>query len=120
MLCYVTQLKFHPKDPSTEKIKFSFTRRYLLSDNTPYAVRLLAEETGQSLPNVQITIEVAEHAPLQAITDSNGFARISIDAAHAGKPSRLLIDASGYKVYRQEIDLIEGKLPDTILLRQSP
>ncbi|MCB0172707.1 MAG: hypothetical protein KDJ97_19390 [Anaerolineae bacterium] len=85
-----------------------------------YAVRVQKEGTNQNIPNSRVTIEVPGQAPLDEITDSNGFARIVINAAYTGQPGRLLIEANGYEPYRQEIDLTEGNLPDTIPLKQSP
>lgn len=85
-----------------------------------YQVRVQNREASQNIPNAKVTIEVAGQAPLDEITDANGFARISINASYAGKPGRLLVEASGYEAYRQEIDLTEGILPDTIPLKQLP
>jgi len=69
-----------------------------------YAVRVQKEGTNQNVSNAKVTIEVAGQAPLDEITDSNGFARIVINASYAGKPGRLLVEANGYESYRQEID----------------
>ncbi|MCP4368150.1 MAG: hypothetical protein GY797_08615 [Deltaproteobacteria bacterium] len=85
-----------------------------------YSVRVQTEGTGKNMKNVKVTIEVSGQAPLDEITDTNGFARIFINASYIGKPGRLLVEASGYESYRQEIDLSEGNLPDTILLTITP
>lgn len=90
------------------------------SQSFTYSVRVQKEGTGQNIPNAKVTIEVAGQAPLDEITDTNGYARISIDAVYVSKPGRLLVEADGYQRYRQEIDLAEGNLPDTIPLRQLP
>lgn len=90
------------------------------SPSFTYAVRVQKEGTSQNIPNAKVTIEVAGQAPLDEITDANGFARIAINASYAGKPGRLLVEANGYEAYRQEIDLTEGNLPDTIPLKELP
>lgn len=43
-----------------------------------YTVRVQKEGTNQNISNAKVTIEVAGQAPLDEITDSNGFARIFI------------------------------------------
>jgi len=59
---------------------------------------------------------VAGKAPLEEIADSNGFARVSIDADRAGQPGKLIVQATGYKPYVQNIDLNPENLPDVVQL----
>ena len=97
---------------------------FLLGSDNPktflYSVRVQQQEDAQPVPNATIILEVAGQAPLDEITDSNGLARLFVEDSHAGKPGRLLITASGYETYRQEIDLTEDNLPETILLKSLP
>ncbi len=96
-----------PKDPTpTLPLTTTFT----------YQVRVEAKGSGDFIPNARVIIEVGGQAPLDGITDSNGLARISVGSSYAGQPGRLLVEADGYNRYRQEIDIFEGSLPDTIQL----
>ena len=81
-----------------------------------YPVRVQEKGTGRNIPNAKVIIEVAGQAPLDEITDTNGFTRIFIDASYVGRPARLSVEANGYELYRQEIDLREDILPDIIQL----
>lgn len=85
-----------------------------------YPVRVQAKRTGEHIPDAKITIEVIGKAPLDEITDANGFARIFIDADRVGQPGKLIIQATGYKQYIQNIDLTEGNLPDVLQLEPIP
>lgn len=84
-----------------------------------YQVRVEAIGTNETIPNATVTIEVGGQAPLDNVTDSNGVARIFISATHAGKPARLIVEAEGYRRYRQEMDLVEEVLPDIVRLEPS-
>jgi uncharacterized protein YraI len=85
-----------------------------------YQVRVEAKDTGENVPNAEVTIEVSGKASLDGITDTNGIARIFIDPSHAGQPGFLFVEATGYERYRQHIDLIVGALPDVVLLGPEP
>jgi hypothetical protein len=81
-----------------------------------YQVRVEAKDTGENVPNAEVTIEVGGKAPLDAITDSKGIARIFIESSYAGQPGFLIVEAIGYQRHKQNIDLVEGRLPDVVLL----
>jgi hypothetical protein len=85
-----------------------------------YLLRVQTKDTGEPISNARVTIEVAGQAPIDEITDSNGIARIFVNANYAGQPGRLIVEVVGYKLYRQEIDIREASLPDTIQLEQLP
>jgi hypothetical protein len=91
-----------------------------LSQTFQYSVKVQAKETGEDIPNVRVIIEVIGQAPLDEVTDSNGFARVFIDANRAGQPGRLIVQATGYKKYTQNIDLLEDMLPEIIQLEEPP
>ncbi|MCP4372393.1 MAG: hypothetical protein GY797_30450 [Deltaproteobacteria bacterium] len=92
---------------------------YIFSnDSFSYLVRVQENGTGNYIANAKVTIEVAEQAPLDEVTDVNGVTRIFLSRSYAGQPGRLLVEANGYELYRQEIDLTEGSLPDTIPLNK--
>jgi hypothetical protein len=50
------------------------------------------------------------------LTDSNGLARLFVDSKQANQPGELRVDVDGFKVYVQNIDIVEGSLPDTVQL----
>ena len=81
-----------------------------------YSVRVQEKDNDVNIPNARITLEVAGKAPLDEITDSNGFARIRIESSYASKPGRIIVEATDYKKYTQNIDLSEDALPDIIQL----
>lgn len=81
-----------------------------------YPVRVQTVE-GEEISNANVTIEVAKMAPLNEITDSTGFTRIFIDSSYIKQPGKLIVKANGYERYVQNIDLIDGTLPDVIQLK---
>lgn len=83
-----------------------------------YLVRVQAKDTGEDVSNAEVTIEVGGQAPLNTITDSNGIARIQIQGNYAGKPGVLLVEATGYERYRENMDLIKDALPDVVQLER--
>jgi len=85
-----------------------------------YSVHVQAKDTGTDISNARVTIEVIGQAPLDEITDSNGFARVSIDKNRSGQPGKLIIQADKYLKYTQNIDLLEDILPDIIQLDPVP
>ena len=85
-----------------------------------YLVRVQARDTSGAIPNAEVTIEVGGKAPLDDITDSNGFVRIDIPSSHAGQRGRLIVEATGYRKYTQEIDLKKDALPDVVMLAPAP
>ncbi|MCB0211523.1 MAG: hypothetical protein KDJ52_19450 [Anaerolineae bacterium] len=94
------------------------TGLYVLSDDSfPYLVRVQKDGTSSYVSGAKVTIEVADQAPLDGVTDANGVTRIFLPRSYAGQPGRLLVEAIGYDPYRQEIDLTKGILPNTIPLR---
>jgi hypothetical protein len=76
-----------------------------------------AQDTGEDVSEAEVTIEVSGKAPLDAITDSKGMARIFVDSSYAGCPGFLTVEAKGYERYTQNIDVVEGALPDVVRLK---
>lgn len=81
-----------------------------------YLMRVQDKNAGQDIANAVVTIEVGGKAPLDAITDSTGLARIFVSADHSGQPGRLIVEAEGYNRHTQNIDLMEGDLPKVVPL----
>jgi hypothetical protein len=67
-----------------------------------------------------VTIDVVNIAPLNGVTDSNGYVEIQIPDSYVGQRGRLHVQAQGYQSYSEYIQLESGILPDIILLDLSP
>jgi hypothetical protein len=85
-----------------------------------YLVRVQVRGTGDYVEGAGVTIEIGGEAPLDNITDTQGLARIRIPSSHAGQPGKLIVEASGYKRYEQNISLVRGALPDVVQLEPAP
>ena len=72
-----------------------------------YAVQVQAKDTGESIPNAEVRVDVGGgKPPMIGITDVHGFATIAIDASYSGQLAVLTVEATGYGKHRQEIKLI--------------
>ena len=88
-------------------------------ENFDYQVHI--ESSGTPVVNATVTIEIGGgKVPLDTISDSTGLARIIIDKSYLEKPGRLIIRATGYKPFTQNIDLVGGNLPKIIQLEPNP
>jgi hypothetical protein len=85
-------------------------------DQFTYQVRVQAADTRASISGAKVIIDVTGKAPVDDITDTNGLARVFVPSSLAGQPAVLIVEATGYAPYRQNIDLLEGTLPDLVLL----
>ena len=71
-----------------------------------YTVQVIVQDTGEDIPYAQVRLDIGEgKAPLFDVTDSNGLARIPLDARDENRPAVLIVEASGYKKSRKEIHL---------------
>lgn len=84
-----------------------------------YGVRIV-DDQQQPVASANLQIEVTGKAPLTTFADSNGFARVTIAATHAGQPGRVQIEAAGYAMYHKEIDLYQDQLPSQVQLNVLP
>jgi hypothetical protein len=75
---------------------------------------------SEYVTDARVTIEVSGKPPFDDISDSLGVARIIVSSDHIGKPGVLIVEADGYKRYRQHIDLVAGALPDVVPLERLP
>lgn len=90
------------------------------SKNFDYQVNV-ETSTGDPIANATVIIEIGGgKAPLDAVSDSAGLARIMIESSYLGKPGRLIVRAPGYKTHTQNIDLTEGNLPKVIQIELAP
>jgi hypothetical protein len=96
----------------------------LLTACTPksftYAVVVQDRNTRENIANARITLVVAGKAPLSSFTGNNGFTSILVDAEYVGQPGELRVEAKGFQIYTQNIDLRDGVLPTTIQLDSVP
>lgn len=83
-----------------------------------YQVRVVEQNTGEYVSDARVAITLSTIAPLDAMTDTNGFARILVSGENAGKPAELTVEASGYSKYRLNIDLWQNTLPKVIQLER--
>ena len=83
-----------------------------------YQVKITAEDTGDRLQKVKVTIDVGGLPPLRAATDSMGIAIISVPSSHAQKLGRLIVesDKDEYERYELNINLNKDELPAQIEL----
>jgi hypothetical protein len=85
-----------------------------------YLVRVQVKDTGECIQDAKVIIEVPREPPLDETTDVNGIAVIAIDSSHAGQRGKLIVEASGYKKYEQNIILVTDALPDVVQLEPAP
>lgn len=87
-------------------------------DDDTFSYLVLVQEKGTSniIENATVFIEVKGKAPLIGPTDTYGYARIFVEAAYAGQPGNLRVDAQGYEPYRRGMDISKDALPDVIYL----
>lgn len=85
--------------------------------NFDYQVRVKVQSTGDFIENAVVIIEVSGKAPLDAVTDSNGLARVFIPSEYVGKPGVLIVKAPEYEMYTENMDLTKDALPDIVLLK---
>jgi hypothetical protein len=80
-----------------------------------YLVRV-RDSAGATLPNAKVTIEVPGRTPLDDFTDVNGLVVFTIPATYVDRTGKLIAEATGFEIYRQNITLQAGLLPDEIRL----
>ena len=82
-----------------------------------YLVRVV-DVSERSIAAARILIEIEGQAPLGHFTDSEGYGRVDVPISHAGQPGRIIVEADGYRPFRQEIDLYEEQLPQIVRLEE--
>jgi len=85
-----------------------------------YTLQVQSQETGEDIRNAEVRLDLAGKAPLRAITDSDGFARIPVDISYNDHRATLVVEATGYKKFRQEIDLTVNDMPHLVQLEPTP
>ena len=80
-----------------------------------YLVRV-RDPAGAALRNAKVTVEVPGRAPLDDFADVNGLVVITIPATYVDQAGKLIVEAAGFEIYRQNITLQAGQLPDEVRL----
>ncbi|MFN8489741.1 MAG: hypothetical protein U0350_19305 [Caldilineaceae bacterium] len=83
-----------------------------------YGITVKDQNNDPLIAKAQVRIEVEGKAPLTGYADSNGYTRLFVPTVLAAQPGRLTVEADGYAVEMQEIDLWPGRLPAEIRLKR--
>lgn len=81
-----------------------------------YQVRVRSNSGGQAISNAKVTIEVPGMTPVDELSDSNGLAVISILATHEDGAGKLIVEAAGFDIFRQNITLRRDLPPEEVML----
>ena len=81
-----------------------------------YSVRVEMKDGRQIINNAKVSIIVGGKTPLIEFTDVNGFSIFSIETDYAGSHGILIVEASGFSVYTQNINIFPDKLPAVVQL----
>jgi hypothetical protein len=81
-----------------------------------YQVRVLDGRDNSTVARARVTLDVANQAPLDALSDNTGLARILVSEAYVGRPGRITVEAQGFETYVKNIDLSSGVLPAEVQL----
>lgn len=87
---------------------------------TYYRVRVVDAVNRAYVANAKVTIELSGNiiVPIEAITDSNGFAIIALPSEHIDKPGRLIVEAREYQTFNKFINLSLETLPEVVELEK--
>ena len=92
----------------------------LLSSPKPgrfsYSVRVEMKNDRKIINNAKVSITVEGKTPLIEFTDVNGFSIFFIEADYAGSHGTLIVEASGFSVYNQNVNIFPDKLPAVVQL----
>lgn len=96
-----------PDDDEKDKAKSAFV----------YSVQTVTSEGGKSISvsKAEVILEIPGRTPLRKKTDKNGMARLSVDDKLKGKQAELVVEAKGYKSFKEGVDLVE-QLPYKVKL----
>lgn len=91
------------------------------SEQTYYRVRVVDKVSRGYVANAKVTIELSGNTnivPIDAITDSNGFAIIAIPSDYIDKPGKLIVEEREYQTFIEYIDLSLETLPEVVELEK--
>lgn len=76
------------------------------------------DNTGKTLANAQVTLDLPGQLSLSYISTADGLVRLEFDSSYIDKTAQLIVEASGFKKHFQFLDLKPGGLPFTIVLEK--
>ncbi len=85
-----------------------------------YRVRVVDSVSRAYVANARVTIELSGNfiVPIEAITDSNGFAILALPPEHVNKPGKLIVEAREYQAFNKFINLSLETLPEVVELEK--
>lgn len=86
------------------------------SEPFEYSVRVQSAASSEPIFGALVLLDAPGEAPKQEFTDSSGYARIMIGEELVGQPGRLIVEAQGYEIHIQAIDILPVVLPNQIRL----
>jgi hypothetical protein len=114
---YLQNIDLNPKRlPGTVQLDAMAGANAKQPESFQYVIKVVKKGTDEEVPDAKVMLEVIGRAPLDAVTDSNGYARVFINNDRAGKAGKLIVQTTGYKKYVRNIDLNPMKLPDVVQL----
>lgn len=90
--------------------------KFMPNDTFNYQVEVLDNTTNKPMSQAKVTITLPNLAPLEAFSDNNGFARISISDEYNQQAGRLSIEKAGYDSAMFNVDIQADRLPKQIKL----
>ncbi len=84
-----------------------------------YKIRVVEKVGGAFVGNAKVTIELSGNIiPLDAITDTNGLAIITIPEEYMGKPGKLIVESQEHQIFYKYVNLSRDSLPDVVQLEK--
>jgi cyclophilin family peptidyl-prolyl cis-trans isomerase len=78
---------------------------------------LVKDETGAPVPQAPVRAEMGVRDFSEAVTDSNGIARLAIDQAYAERWAKVIVEASGYPKQSFLVKLLKDAPPAPVQLK---
>ncbi|GAA5527033.1 hypothetical protein [Herpetosiphon gulosus] len=90
--------------------------KFMPNDTFNYQVEVIDNTTNKPISQAKVSITLPNLAPLEAFSDNNGFARISISDEYNQQAGRLSIEKAGYDSAMFNVDIQADRLPKQIKL----
>lgn len=102
--------------PSAPRLPVSDTVNLLFD----YQVKVESEDRTTRISGAHLKLMVDSQLLYEATTNSDGEAQIAIRTEHIGQSGELMVDVTGYKSYRQVVDVTQESMPASIQLKKLP
>jgi hypothetical protein len=83
-----------------------------------YVVHVQDTSSRQRISGAEVTIDIPGEFTISSLSDDNGFASFPIEAAYRDRTAQLIVEATGYQRYEQEITLNERAIPEVVRLEK--